>query len=206
MIGKLKLVSESTVDPITLQEARLHLRLDTEGSPASHPDDSIVEVLIKVARQSAEQYLGRSLVQQTYELALDRFPNPEQDASQAISLQTWPVNSVTSIVYQDPDGNAQTLAVDQYIVDQFAKPAQITAVTLWPSTKPVTNSVIVTFVAGHQDSSPNGDAIPKPIIQAMLLMIGHLYEHRESVTSAQTYEMPLGSTALMTPYRLSMGL
>ena len=120
MNGKLKLITDGQVEPITLEEARLHLRLDTSGSPPSHPDDSLVTVLITVARQSAEAYLGRSLVQQTYELALDRFPNPD-DVTEAINLQVWPVRSITSVQYQDEDDASQTVDAADYVFDTLRK-------------------------------------------------------------------------------------
>lgn len=207
MEGKLRLVTDGQTEPITLEEARLHLRLDTSGSPASHPDDSLVSILITVARQSAEQYLGRSLIQQTYQLALDRFPNAD-DATQAISLQVWPVRSITSVQYSDEGDVTQTLATDEYIFDNYAKPAQITPVELWPGTKNKTNAVTITFVAGHTDAdSPNDYPLPLPIKQAMLLQIGHLYEHREAVNVGNIVtEMKFAYTHLLTPYRLSMGL
>lgn len=206
MNGKLKLITDGQVEPITLEEARLHLRLDTSGSPASHPDDSLVSVLITVARQSAEAYLGRSLVQQTYELALDRFPNAD-DADQAINLQVWPVRSITSVQYQDEDDVTQTVDAADYVFDSFAKPAEIVPIELWPGTKVKANAVKITFVAGHTDNdSPNNYPLPLPIKQAMLLQIGQLYEFREAVSTEETYEMPMGSTALLTPYRISMGM
>jgi uncharacterized phiE125 gp8 family phage protein len=206
MNGKLKLITDGQVEPITLEEARLHLRLDTSGSPPSHPDDSLVTVLITVARQSAEAYLGRSLVQQTYELALDRFPNPD-DVTEAINLQVWPVRSITSVQYQDEDDASQTVDAADYVFDTFAKPAELVPLELWPGTKNKANAVKITFVAGHTDNdSPNNYPLPLPIKQAMLLQIGQLYEFREAVSTEDTYEMPMGSTALLTPYRISMGL
>jgi uncharacterized phiE125 gp8 family phage protein len=78
---------------------------------------------------------------------------------------------------------------------------------LWPGTKNKANAVKITFVAGHTDNdSPNNYPLPLPIKQAMLLQIGQLYEYREAVSTEQSYEMPMGSTALLTPYRISMGL
>lgn len=207
MNGKLRLVTDGQVEPITLEEARLHLRLDTSGSPASHPDDSLVSILITVARQSAEQYLGRSLVQQTYELALDEFPNPDQ-GDQAINLQVWPVRSITSVQYQDEDDVTQTVSAADYVFDNYAKPAEIVPIELWPGTKRIANAVKITFVAGHTDNdSPNNYPLPIPIKQAMLLQIGHLYEHRESVNVGNIVtEMKFAYTHLLTPYRISMGM
>jgi len=61
-------------EPITLAQARLHLKLDTSGSPPSHPDDTLVTALIAASRESAEKYTGLAIANQTYTLTLDRFP------------------------------------------------------------------------------------------------------------------------------------
>lgn len=200
-MGKLIPITGTVTEPITLQEARLHLRLDADGSPASHSDDSIVSMLISVARQAAEQYLGKTIAMQSFELALDVFPEGP------VSLETWPVVSITSIEYQDPNGVVQTLTPDKYVFDYFSKPAQIVVKEIWPPTKNETNAIKITFVAGHTDGqSPNVYPLPIPVKQAMLLTIGHLYENREAVSMNEKYEMPMGTTALLTPYRISMGL
>jgi uncharacterized phiE125 gp8 family phage protein len=197
---KLKVVTESTIEPITLHEARLHLRLDTFDSPPAHVDDPLIEVLITVARQAAESYLGQSIIQKTYELALDEFPVNE------ISLELWPVSSVDSITYEE-DGQTQTVDPAEYIFDSFSKPSQVAPKESWPRVKSTINGVKITFTAGYTDNfSPNPYPLPKPIRQAMLLTIGHLYENRESVVAGQMIEMPLGMTALLTPYRISMGM
>lgn len=42
--------------------------------------------------------------------------------------------------------------------------------------------------------------LPAPIVHAMLLMVGNLYANRESVTYANTYELPLAYQYLLAPY------
>jgi uncharacterized phiE125 gp8 family phage protein len=45
--------------------------------------------------------------------------------------------------------------------------------------------------------------IPQPLIAAMLLTIGHLYENRGEVSNAATHELPLAARRLVSPYRLA---
>jgi len=97
-------------EPITLAMARLHLRLDTEGSPPSHPDDTLVEALIVAAREAAEGYTGLAIAYQSYTLALDEFPDA------AIVLGKWPINSIASITYKDADNATQTLSSTNYFL------------------------------------------------------------------------------------------
>jgi uncharacterized phiE125 gp8 family phage protein len=59
--------------------------------------------------------------------------------------------------------------------------------------------VTVTYVAGY---GPAGDDVPAAIRHAMLLLIGHWYEHRESVVvGGNPVQVPLAVQALLRPYR-----
>lgn len=190
-------------EPITLDTARLHLRLDTEGSPPAHPDDSLVEALITASREAAESYTGLAIAHQSYTLALDAFPD------NAIVLGKWPINAISSITYKDANNVQQTVSAADYFLDNYARPGEVALqpTKSWPQTAPVANAVIVTFTAGFtNDLSPNPYPLPKSLKQALLLTIGHLYDHRESTSAVEKYEVPLGVISLMTPHRISMGM
>lgn len=200
LIRKIKRTAIVTTEPITLATARLHLRLDAVGSPPSHPDDALVTSLITTAREAVEAYTELTVSQTTYAMALDEFP------SNAIELGTYPVNSITSIIYTDTNGASQTLNANQYIFDSYSNPAKIFPVTIWPQAKQIPNAVIVRFAAGFTDGSPNDYPMPEALKQAMLLLIGHLYENREAVNIGNMVtQIPLGVIHLMTPHRIGMG-
>ena len=195
--------NDVAAEPITLDTARLHLRLDTEGSPPTHPDDALVEALITAAREAAESYTGLAIAHQTYTIAFDEFPE------KSIVLGTWPINSITSITYKDADNAVQTLSAADYFLDNYARPGEVALqpTKAWPVTVAAANAVVVTFTAGFTDGlSPDPYPLPKSVKQAMLLTIGHLYDHRESTSSLRKYEVPLGVISLLTPHRVSMGL
>jgi len=190
-------------EPITLDVARLHLRLDTEGSPPAHPDDALVEALIVAAREAAESYTGLAIAYQTYTLALDEFPDA------AIVLGKWPINAISSITYKDANNATQTVSSADYFLDNYARPGEVALqpTKSWPVTAAVANAVVVTFTAGFTDGlSPDPYPLPKSLKQALLLTIGHLYDHREAVSATEKYEMPMGVISLMTPHRISMGM
>ena len=199
MLPKLIAQVDQSVEPITLAQAQLHLRLDLEAG--QHPDDSLVSALITVARQDAENYTGLALTQQTFVAYYDEFPTDDLD------LGIWPVRSITSVQYVDSDGNTQTFSSTAYRLDPNDKPAVLQYVDAWPPTKVQKNAVTVTFVAGYAAGSPTRWNLPKPIYQAMLMMIGHLYENRESVNVGNMVTpYPLGMMHLLTPYRIKMGV
>lgn len=196
----LKEITAPTTETISLATARLHLRLDTSGSPPSHPDDLLVQSLITAVRQNAEDYTGLKIASGTYEMRADSFKDFESN------LQTWPVTSITSVSYIDLDDQTQTLLSSDYVLDTYTRPARLKP-SMTKITFPAAKEVTIRFTAGFTDSqSPNQYPMPKAIESAMLLMIGHLYDNREAVSSDQSYERPLGVTYLLNPYRINLGM
>lgn len=190
--------TDPTSEPVSLVEARLHLKLDAEGSPESHPDDDLVTNLIKASREWCETYTGRSFFEQTWQVKLDAFVDE-------IRLPRQPIISVTSIQYVDIDGDTQTLSSSIYRVD--TEGARITREynQVWPSTRNVTNAVTITYQAGYDsgNSPQDATAIPSAIKAAILLMLGSLYEHRQEVVtglSIATIEGNMSVKSLLGPY------
>jgi uncharacterized phiE125 gp8 family phage protein len=66
---KLKLITPPGVEPVTLDQARQHLRIDDDITS----DDDLIEALISAAREHAEHITGRSFITRTLEAALDSF-------------------------------------------------------------------------------------------------------------------------------------
>jgi len=191
--------SQPTIEPVSLAEAQLHLRLDLTGSPPAHPDDTLVSALISSAREDAELYTGLTIASCTYQAK-------GVPVSNEMSLQTHPVNSVSSVTYEDSDGATQTVDPADYYVDNFARPARL----VFKKNTPI-QDVTVSFTAGYTDlSSPNYYPCPSGIKSAILLMVGNLYENREAVSDNSTqlkpYERPMSYLYLLTPYRIKMGL
>lgn len=201
-VRKVKAIGSVTTEPVSLETARLHLRLDTEGSPPSHPDDALVEALITVSREAVENFTELTLAINDFQMKMDVFPTAE------INLGTWPVNSIASITYTDANGTTQTISSADYALDTFSKPAQITLAygKTWPMVRNQPNAVTVTFEAGYTgDTSPVSNELPKALKQAMLLTITDLYENRGAIASKQNYEIPVMAQYLMIPYRINMG-
>lgn len=184
----LTLVTAPATEPVTLAEAKAHLRVDVAD------DDTLIAALIVAAREHAERFTHRALITQTWDWSVDGFP--------AIIVLPKPrLVSVTSITYMDSVGNSQTLAVSNYTVDGKSEPGRIVPAfgNQWPVTQGVINAVTVRFVAGYGDAS----AVPQGIKQAMLLMVGHWYDHREAVAHAQTVvEVPMAVDMLLMGHRV----
>lgn len=161
-----------TAEPVSLAEAKNHLRVDTDLTA----DDSLIGVLIQAARERVESWLGQALITQTWQLTLDAFPVWE------LELPRPPLIAVSSVQYVDGNGTTQTLSSTLYRVDSASRPARIEPAygQIWPSTRDVSNAAIVTYTAGYGAA---GSAVPAAIRQAMLLAIGHWYRNREEVVT-----------------------
>ena len=180
---------------LTLAEAKQHLRV--EGAE----DDQLIESLIEAAEghlDGADGILGRALVTQTWRLRLDRWPDDE------ILVPLPPLRSVSKVEYVDTSGNVQVWDAAQYDVDTESEPARIRPAYgyTWPAARLVPGAVRVEFEAGYGGAAD----VPRPIRQAALVLVGHLYEHREAtITGTIISEVPLAFRNLVAPYRVRLG-
>lgn len=190
---KTNLVTEPAIEPLTLQEAKDHIRVD------GVVDDSYIEPLIKVAREATERYLGRALITQTWDLFMDRFPWPQT----FLEIHTPPLQSVTTVKYIDNDGAQQTLSSSIYTVDTNAEMGTLELAfnQVWPSIRDVSNAVEIRFIAGYGD---NAEDVPEGIKQAMQMLIGHLYERREmTIVGVAINQVPNSFHWLLNPYKVT---
>jgi len=180
----LKLITAPAHEPVTLAEVKDHLRVDTTD------EDALISALIIAARQWAEEYTGRQFMAATWDWMLDVIPD-------GFSVPLPPLQSVTSIKYLDTDGAEQTLVSTAYRVDAISEPGRIALAygQTWPSIYSVINAVTVRFVAGYT-------TVPEPIRQAVLIMVGELYEQRQDSASYQVNAVPFGVRALLAPYKV----
>lgn len=191
-----KLIIAPAVEPVTLAQARLHLRVDNTD------DDTLIAALIAAARADAEHRTERAFVTQTREQVVDHFPfgcvyntltGQQQQAygsafvtrgtahrnRNAIEIRRTPIQSVESVKYIDPTGTEQTLDPAQYQLDADGDIAYLFPAygVSWPITRLQPNAVRVRYVCGYGD---DGTTTPPTVISWILLRVGVLYENRES--------------------------
>lgn len=184
----LTLVAPPAEQPLSLAEACAHLRV-AEGD-----DDATVSALIAAATQyldGAAGVLGRCLCTQTWMWALDHLP-----VSGGLRLPLVPVAAVTAVTVRDGEGVLQALpAEDWTLTGPMLYPAWGAR---WPRAYGEAGAQI-TFTAGYGD----GAAVPAPLKQAILLLIGHWYDTRSAVNIGNIVtEIPFAVDALVAPYRV----
>ncbi len=177
----LKLITGPASEPITLQEAKLHLRVIADvADVTANPEDAYITALIVAARQGAEQITGRALMPQTWEIAFDDFERCfDGNLQRGMKLAKPPIAAITSVKYLDSAGVLQTLATTDYELNSYREPAEIIRpyLTAWPITQRHDNAVLIRFTCGYT----NAAAVPQEIKQWMLLRIGAMYENREEI-------------------------
>lgn len=191
-----KVSVEPSVEPITQTEAKLHLRVDHNN------DDDLIVILIKTIRETVERHINRSLITQTRVIKLDNFPWGD-----TLKLTCGPVSSLSSIYY-DNDSDVNTLlASSAYWTDFDSDIPRVVVKDSWPSTYDKPNAVQITYISGYGAS---GASVPQPLKQAMLLILGHLYENRQQVivsgSPTGALEIPFGASVLMNPYVLEQSV
>ena len=178
-------ITAPAVEPVSLAEIKLHLRIEPDVSA----EDDLLSSLIKAARLHAERVTGKALVTQTWKLVLDSFPSWE------IEFPKPPLQSITSIVYLDSNGDSQTLSAAAYRVVATSEPGIVEPAygEVWPSTYGVTGGIAITFVCGMGLAA----AVPDDIKAAIKLMVGHWYRNREEVSAGGLSQVPMAAESLL---------
>lgn len=179
----LKLATAPVLEPISLAEAKDHLRIRTEDVTQ---DTYITNTLIPTARKVAEDWQHRAYITQTWDLYLDAFPSCGE-----IRLPRPPLQTVTSIVYTLADATTATVAAASYVVDAVSEPGRILLKDgyWWPGdVLQIGPSVKIRYVAGY---GLTGASVPIEMLRAMYLLIGHFHENRELLITG-TISQPIG--------------
>jgi uncharacterized phiE125 gp8 family phage protein len=204
-ILKVRVVSESADEPISIDEARAHLEAVRYGDSATDDaDDSMILGLLKAAREHAERFTGLCMIERTYEGALDEFPT---DDDGAIEFPVSPLRAVQSILTGQATGSSSDdteLDPADWLLDTFTQPPRLVPWTTWPIVAATTNGIRVNFTAGYGIGSDDPE-LPWAARAAILLTLGHLYATREAVSDKAMSEVPLGAQALLRPLRWRLG-
>lgn len=171
-------ITPPSLEPVTLDDAKVHLRLSP--TLATGPgEDGEIERLIRTARTWCESSTGRQLITATWKLTLPAFQYTRPNAPR-ILLPRPPLQTVTSITYLDSNGTRQLLDPSIYVAHADCLPGYIRLAynQTWPTFRPEEGSIEIIYRAGYGDGPDN---VPDCARSAMLVMVAHLWEFREPV-------------------------
>lgn len=192
----LRRIGAPSAEPITLAEARAHLRVDGTA------EDAMIALYMAAAREVVEQETGRCLMPTDWVMDLPGFPADGM-------IEPWhaPLISLTSISTVSAAGTVTALAAGAWQVAIPAGPAALrgqawpAASTTWPSTDiGVAAPVRVQYRAGYASVSN----VPAALRAAVLLALGDLFANREAASVARVSDNPAFGR-LIAPYRLFWG-
>lgn len=183
----LTLKTAPTTEPVTLAEIKAHSVVDFGD------DDALLDMYARAARQQVENDTGLCLIDQTWLQLHESFEGE-------IALYKSPKAAVQSLKYIDTNGAEQTLATDQYTVGERFGLARVCPSygNSWPSIRKGLGAVSIEYTAGY---GADGNAVPAPIKQAIMVMTEHLYENRGIATPVALTEIPASYDALISPYQ-----
>ncbi|MEL7544087.1 MAG: head-tail connector protein [Pseudomonadota bacterium] len=188
------LVDAPAREPLTVAEAKLHLRLDTDD------DDALIASLIGAARMHLERLLGRAFISQTWLETRDCWPSH----SAPVLLARAPVQDIVEVRIVDREGSATVLPEEDYFLDAVSAPSRLARLAsgVWPPPGRGINGIEIEFVAGFGDDV---DDVPAPLRQALLMLVCDWYETRQPVDfSSAVSALPAAVAGLVAPWRLRM--
>lgn len=187
----LKRLSGPASEPVSLDEVKLYLRVDTDA------EDATITLLISAARELFERETGRALIMQDWEWTLDCWPEPGFDARRVVEFPLGPVAEITEIVVKDGAGGETDVPETDYIADLARGRLTEKTPSLWPRPGAAAAGIRVAFTAGFGDS---GEDVPADIRGVLLALIAEGYEHRAPSEGAAA-EMAPRVAQLLAPYR-----
>lgn len=191
----LKIITPPTSYPVSLAEAKAHLRFpDTD-------EDALIEIYRKAATEDAENFTGRAFIDQVWDYYIDAFPT-----TGAIKIPKPPLIELIGVFNLDSAAAEQEFAASGYVLDSASELARLTLAYggTWPTPLTVANAVRIRFRAGYlDDNSPQVANVPFAIKAAILLTIGTLFANRETlVTGTIATLLPWSAQQLLRPYRV----
>ncbi|MGE7371039.1 head-tail connector protein [Neorhizobium sp. NPDC001467] len=181
------LTTPPTAEPITLAEAKAHLRLDGDE------EDALVASLVATARQHLERETGLCLLAQNWRLCLDAWPRDG-----IVKIARYPLRAIEAVTVYDHAGMPAEVSLNAHLLDGEARPAR-----LWlrdpPAPGQAMNGIEITFAAGFGEA---GTDVPDVLKRALLVHVAHMFAFRGVVAAQdQPAGIPQGYERLIAAWR-----
>lgn len=186
-------------DPfVTIQEMNARLRLDLDfNSPISADDQEVIDDVTAMIASAISSLdgpsgsIGRALAPQTLELSV------HSRCERYIQLPYAPIIAADSISYADTTGAQQALDASAWRLVRGA--------VYFPSGAPHSEDLRIRYRAGYAtQDSPDVEAVPTAIKQAVRLMVGDMWQFRQSADVGRVAAIESSATvqALIAPFKI----
>jgi len=167
---------------ITTAVLKQHLRVEHDE------DDALIDTLRGAAFSYLESYTGARFGSRTANVWLDHW--------RSIEIPARPVTAISAVKYYDANGDLQTLDGSKYFTDTVGHSARVRFVDV-PALEPNgLNRVKIETTLGYATT-------PDPILAAVKLLVGHLYEQRANeIVGTISSPLIVGAHALANPFRV----
>lgn len=167
---------------VSLATAKSHLRVDHSD------DDSLITSLIKTAGEIVEEYTGTYMANNAWTYRADMFRS-------VMRIHVGPDATITNVKYIDDQGVKKTWPESNYFTDLTSYPIRVQFEHFPTSVDDRVHAVEINGTAGYA-------RVPESLKSAMLLIIGHLYEHRKDVlVGIQSAPLVHGAKYLMDKFK-----
>jgi uncharacterized phiE125 gp8 family phage protein len=184
--------TDPSEEPVSLAEMKEHLRVDYAT------DDDLITAQIQAAREWIEERYNLSLGIRNYVAHLPLLPAriefPYQPLIALDTIQYWDTNSPSTLTTLFDATSSPEVENRHYWVKESAGFAWFKTGQSIPSVACRPDAVEVSFRCGKT-------ATPAPIVAAIKLLVGGMYENRESTSKLQVRELPTCKN-LLAPYRV----
>lgn len=200
--------SSPSIEPVTLAEAKAHLRI------THSTDDALVTDIIKTARMACESFTGRAFITRNISLYLDIWPSGgggswwdgvREGASvmaeaMVLNIPRPPLFSVTDIRVYGADDTLTTFSSENYFVDTVGPQGRIVLKdsAAVPSPGRNTSGIEVRYTAGYGTTA---SAVPLPLREAVKQTVANFYENRGDHAAGQVLSPSV--CGLLQPYRVT---
>jgi uncharacterized phiE125 gp8 family phage protein len=156
-----KLKTAASFEPVTLEEAKRHLRV------LHNNQDELISSLVKSAVKYTERYTGRILANSVYTGYLDRLPDDDHTL-----ITLGPVQEIVSIKYYAPGASElSTYAEAKYDLDNSELTARLWFRETFTYDDEKYNPIEIEFKNGWATKAE----IPDDIITAIVMRVNRTY-------------------------------
>jgi uncharacterized phiE125 gp8 family phage protein len=180
------LLTPPAVEPISLAEAKLYLRVEHDD------DDAVIASLITAARAQVEMQARVALITQAWRFVYSRWP-----ATGRLTLTRAPVRQLLSARVYDGAGVAQAINTLAFSIDRVLGVLGFQPCVL-PAPGRLVGGIEIDIELGF---GPAAADVPAPLRQAVKLLLAHWYETRGPAPDEREARVFDHVGVLLAPYR-----